>query len=775
MEGIIREKERIERERQEQLDDSEKRLKEERKMREDQQKSLEEKLRLSEEQHEEELKRRRVQWRDEYEKDRVEKVKENSSQTDPSMQVSANRKLETEYRKWSWSLRSAMMETENKLHNRILNEAIREIEETDLHRELKTTSEKVEKSMSELFEKDRDKDILIQWKTSFEIKIRDLQENIVRETKRKLNEILHQRDLKRKIEYQRTQRENTLCEKSKELALKLRDRTNDEETLKKEFDVFWELNVNMIIRDTPTIRDIDIMRDVREILSDSYESVSVDHLRKSRDIFTVTSYSDYVQLKKSNVFRGALRKSIRIFPEDESQIRSLVTDVVHQTDRMIQSFIISKMGYSISCIQQIIDYIRERVTKHEKEQVNYVFKNEFFRDLVLSICERANKITDQHTLFKEDNDPVIYVEKKREEYYSIFQKYCHGAASAVMFVEIICQKLKEPIEQSVYKETARDLTDEMRSNCESLNEVKSHLDKHILKRLSEEEDFNKYMNYIHHPRDHFKSFIRDEVSRYITDQFSVSVLPRMKNNIILLEQKIMRAAHQSTECVRENRGDVGLWLKSFTQQISDDLIFSEKHLSGVKHDDVDDFSFLEDVIKRELPAIMSEISRRSNTESFPVKLDYKFRPDDLLIDLFCQCCWVQCPFCGAFCTNTTENHPGDHIAPFHRVTGVNGHFYRGTTNLCINICTSAVAGDQCFYPHGSGRSVLWRHYRSAGGVYEKWSITPDLSEQIYWKWFVCRFQRDLEKYYMKTFEGSGKIPYAWRKYSKQDALESLHF
>ncbi len=116
-----------------------------------------------------------------------------------SREISAYRKLETKYSKWSWSLHRAMMKTENKLHNKIENEVIHEIEETVLQRELKKKSKEVQQSMSEFFEKDRDKDILIQWKTLFEIKIKELQENIVRETKRKLNEILQQRDLKKKI------------------------------------------------------------------------------------------------------------------------------------------------------------------------------------------------------------------------------------------------------------------------------------------------------------------------------------------------------------------------------------------------------------------------------------------------------------------------------------------------------------------------------------------------------------------------------------------------
>ncbi|XP_051744586.1 interferon-induced very large GTPase 1-like [Ctenopharyngodon idella] len=707
-----------------------------------------------------------------------------------SLEISVYRKLERQYSKWTWSLRSTMMEIENKLHNQIENEAIHEVEETELQRQLKKTSGEVKKSMSELFEKDKDKDILIQWKTSFEIKIKELQENIVRETNRKLNEILQQRDLKKKIDGHRTHHENTLLEKSKELALKLKDKAKDEETLKKEFNLFWQESVNKIIRDTPSTKHIDIMRDVKILLSDIYESAPVDHCMVSRNIFSVPNYSGYVQLKKTSGFtahrgiKGAIRAAKEklgflnnhsLSLEDEAQIRFLVTDVAQQTDTMIQSFNISKMGYNISCIQQLTGYIKARVREHEEGQVKYMFKNEFFNDLIISICKRSTKmITDQHRLFREANDPVIYVEKKREEYYSIFQKHLHGATSAAIFGEIICQKLKEPIEQSVYKKTARDLADEMRSNCESLNGNRSNLEKHILKTLAEEEDFDKYTNYIHNPRDHFKSFIRDEVSQYITDKFSVSVLPKMKENIELLQQKIMKAAHESTEHVQVNRGDVGLWLKSFTQQLSDVLIFSEKDLSGVKHDDVDDLNLLENVIRQELPTIMSDISRRFNTKTFPVKLDYKERPDELLTDHFCQCCWVQCPFCYAICTNTIESHDGDHSVPFHRVTGVSGWSFRETTNLCISICTSSVSSStESFYPNASDDTVLWREYRQGGGVYADWSITPDLSELPYWKWFVYKFQKDLEKYYNKTFDGSGKIPDEWRKYSKQEALESL--
>ncbi|XP_016110662.1 interferon-induced very large GTPase 1-like, partial [Sinocyclocheilus grahami] len=699
-----------------------------------------------------------------------------------SLEISAYRKLETEYSKWSWSLRRAMMETENELHNKIENGVINEVEETDLQRELKKTNEEVEKSMSEFFEKDTDADLLIQWKMSFETKIKDVQENIVRETKRKLNEVLQQRDLRKKIDAQRTHHENTLLEKSKELALNLKDKANDEETVKKEFDLFWKLCVKNIIKDTPAIKEIDILTDVRILLSDIYKSAPVDHWGESKYIFKVLSFSDYVKVKKSSGFTGALTNAFRsakeklgciLSKEDEAQIRSFVTDVSLQTDEMIQSFNISKMGYNKSCIQQLTDYIKARETEHEEASVHYVFKNEFFMDLVLSISKRANKmITGQHRLFREANDPVIYVDKKRKEYYSVFQKHLHGASSAVIFGEIICQKLREPVKQSVYKKTARDLSDDIQTDCESLNGNRSNLEIHILKTLAEEEDFNQYMNYIHNPRDHFKSFIRHEVNQFITDKFSVSVLPKMKKNIELLQQKIMDAANESTEHVQVNSGDVGLWLKGFTEKLSGVLIFSEKDLSGVKHDDVDDFNLLEDVIRKELPAIMTDISKEFNIYAFDEKLDIKFRPDEILTDHFCQCCWVQCPFCTAICTNTTKDHPGDHNVRFHRVDGIKGWHYHQTEHLSADICTTLVSSGKRFC--ASNEWFLYKEYRRAGGDYAKWSITFDTSELPYWKWFVYRFQKDLEKHYNKKFQGQGEIPKEWEKLTKECAIESLN-
>ncbi len=110
-----------------------------------------------------------------------------------------------------------MKETEVNILNQIENEGLDEVEETELQRELKETSEELEKSISQFFENDRDAAILIQWKTSFEIQLQVLQQNIIRETKQKLNEILQQRNLKAYDPWNNPK--NTVYEKSRELGL----------------------------------------------------------------------------------------------------------------------------------------------------------------------------------------------------------------------------------------------------------------------------------------------------------------------------------------------------------------------------------------------------------------------------------------------------------------------------------------------------------------------------------------------------------------------------
>ncbi|XP_048848230.1 interferon-induced very large GTPase 1-like [Brienomyrus brachyistius] len=172
-----------------------------------------------------------------------------------TLEIAVYRKLETEYGKWTWTLRRAMLMTENKLHNRIENETFDIVLETFLVEEQMGPYEQVKKMMIQYFEESHDKDVLVQWNGRFLQKISELHDDLIKGTKRKFDEVIQQREACKKVDEKRTQYENELFNKSKELALKLKDMSNEEES-KKAFDSMWAEWVSELSQGKTPIKSI---------------------------------------------------------------------------------------------------------------------------------------------------------------------------------------------------------------------------------------------------------------------------------------------------------------------------------------------------------------------------------------------------------------------------------------------------------------------------------------------------------------------------------------
>ncbi|XP_030649183.1 interferon-induced very large GTPase 1-like [Chanos chanos] len=688
-----------------------------------------------------------------------------------SLEIAVYRKLEEEYGKWTWSLRSAMLSTEDKLHTRINNQKLHRVEETDLVDEMRKTLQNVEQSMKQYFEESREKETLIQWKGKFQEKIKEVHNDLVKRAKGKLDDIIIHRRVFKTLSEKKTLYEAKLFERSKSFGSKLKHKASDKNELRKEFDTVWEMWVEGLTHDIPPVKDTEISKDVISILSESYEWNLVHTRQRCKEykiIDRLTDHSSYVtkryQLKSS--------EDKPLTSEEQDSIKTLITSIIHQSMDIVTSKPVSKMGYNISYIQEIIQFVKQNVSKHESPK--YVFKKEFMVDLLLHVCERAGDAFAEHyKAFREANDPQIYLAKKKPEYFNVFQGFCQGVTAAEVLGGLICSGLREPILKSVYNQTANDLAGEIRANLPAFNGNRSNLEKHILKSLAEEENFDKFMLYIHNPREHFENFIRDKVNQYMTAD-NPKALTRIKGHIKHKQQCIITAAQTATAQVKRKKGDANMWLRNFSDSLTDELEYSKDHLSSKTCQDITDFDFLEEVVKRELNTVIEELNSSFTSLSDLNMEMFRERPDEILIKHFCQCCWEKCPFCKAICTNTIEGHTEDHSVPFHRSGGVNGSYYEDTTNFLVEFCTTSVASKKGFRTSPDlNEEFLFKEYRSAGPPYSDWSITPDLSELPYWKWFMCRFQNELEKHYNKTFQGKGEIPSEWWNYTKQDAIESL--
>ncbi|KAA0718616.1 Interferon-induced very large GTPase 1 [Triplophysa tibetana] len=689
-----------------------------------------------------------------------------------TLEISVYRRLETNYSNWTFSLRSAMLRIEDKIYNRIANGNI-ENHDHDLQAEVRKTKEEVEKSMKSYFDEDKDKDILCQWRERLETQIKGLYDDlVVKEIKRKLNKAIEQKKARENLDKRRTEYEKMLFTRSKECAVSLKSKGGDEHVLKKEFDTMWIKWVTDMTEDIPPLKDSDLWDDVIQVLSENHEPTFVNqrlNLQYFKKIVHRGDYDDYIilqrHLEQSDETVSSQNETLNV--EYNYSVKQLIHTVMQETKKITEKSPVKRHGYNVSSIQEIADSVKKLVEQHESKNQTYKLKREFITDLCLHMYDTASKkILKLHKKFREANDP----KKQKTQYYNIFMNYYNGATNTTAMIDFICSKIEPSILQEVYKKTAIDLAAQMRSDIRALRENRSNLEKHILKSLAEKEDFKQYIQYILIPKQHFKQFIKTEVDKYFNQQSEI-ILNIFKGNLQLKEQIVSNAVHAVTVEVKNRRGDGNMWFTSFTKTLTDELKFTAE--SCVNLTEVKDLDFLENHLSESLNEMMKNL-QNSFSSINDIKMEKcRKKPDEILIDHFCQCCWVQCPFCKAICTNTMENHPGDHSVPFHRSTGLNGRFYRETTNLANSFCTTEVTTDNCFYSENSDEKIFWREYRKGGPELANWSITPDLSELPYWKWVVCRFQEDLEKYYSKTFKAHFEIPDEWRQYTKKDAIESL--
>lgn len=209
----------------------------------------------------------------------------------------------------------------------------------------------------------------------------------------------------------------------------------------------------------------------------------------------------------------------------------------------------------------------------------------------------------------------------------------------------------------------------------------------------------------------------------------------LRKDVDDINKLVSQALFDATNQVTTQNRDIYMWVKEFSRFLKDKLTLGA--ISCQNFGDINNFDFLKEEIEKGLVSITEEMNQLSLDK---IK-EFRVRPDQILIDQLCDCCWETCPFCSAVCTNTVEDHviedKIDNSCPFHRSQAVNGVHYRNTKEISVNFCTTEVASGRSFYPDGVSEELfLYKEYRKAGPRFANWSITPDEYTSKYW---ICFF------------------------------------
>ncbi|XP_074438313.1 interferon-induced very large GTPase 1-like [Larus michahellis] len=684
-----------------------------------------------------------------------------------SVEIAAYKKLETAFSEWTWQLRSHILDLQMKLDNKIRNGDLQRVTTDYLEKLVQGTSDAITKNMEKYFSEDRDCEILVQWKGSTELKLKELKESLLLETRKKCENLIELKKNQCKLDERKSEYENELLKRSRHLALTLKGQRLSERELRSSFIALWATWVAEVSSAAPPLEHVDIDVEIEDVLLDYFREPKLHERIRAfpkHKVFSV-DLEKHVPKKKR---WGFLTTSFD--DADLSNIQRITDNIIDCVKANIDKKEKEKRDYNRSFIHEILKEVQKGMNS-VPNSAKYSFNKDYRIDLSLYLCNMAaERFKALHLAFKKANDPTIYLESKREDFFKCFQISCQGATSITTFAVFLCDKIAPALQQAVYEKTALAIARDMKGKIPDFSGNRSSLEVCLLRYMAEEENFENFKEYLNCPGDFLRSYIKKRVETYCLDK-NRRLEKFLDNSLSHCYESIQSAVFASTNIVkdRQDRNDkISLWLDEFCSTLGEVLSLPRRELKGIEHQEITDIEFLNNAMTEALSAVKDQLKEELTTADMS---SFERQPYEILAEQFAGC-WEQCPFCGAVCTNTMPNHDGDHQLVFHRPQVLTGYRWYKTDNLVIDICSSSVASD-CLFRIGEDTWIPYKRYRDAGSPYSTWNIPPDPSMQAYWKWFVSHFRTELERRYNGKFQGKGEIPASWQIITKQEALDEL--
>ncbi|XP_058657523.1 interferon-induced very large GTPase 1-like [Ammospiza caudacuta] len=694
-----------------------------------------------------------------------------------SLEIAVYRRLESAFSQWTWRLRSHILDVQMRLDNKIQNGEMQNVTREYLEGQVQETSDAIEKEVEKYFREDKDCETLVQWKSGTELKLKELKETLLHETKKKCENLIELQKEQSKLVARKLEYKDELLRRSRELAMSLKGKSISERELKDNFTLVWSKWIAEVSCAVRPLERVDIDAEIEDVLVEQFKEPGFHARIRSFPRGRGFSFDPEKHIMK--------KKYLGFIPDPRSLSNADVINFKHTTDNIIARVRTNiakkeeeKRDYSRNFIHEILNEVQKGVNS-VPSNATCTFNKNYSMDLSLYLCRMAaERFKAMHEAFRKANDPVVYLSSKRDDFFQCFRTSCQGATSVTTFAGFLCDKIEPALHRAVYERTAKDIAEDMQGKFPDFRGSRANLEVCILRYLAEQENFEYFRQYLWSPKQFCESYIKEQVKKHCLDG-SRRLRVFLDSSLNLLYQNILSAVSLSTQIVkdRKDREDkVSLWLDEFCRELTEVINLPRSDLKGIEHQEVTDIEFLSRAMAEALDDLRERLMKElagADLSSFPRQ------PHTILAEHFSGC-WAKCPFCGAVCINTMQNHDGDHQVVFHRPQALNGStwwkcffgFEYDTHKLVIDICSSLVASDCKFRIH-DGRWIPKKRYRNAGPPYSTWNIFPDSSMQAYWKWFVSHFRTQLEALYNGKFQGKGKIPEAWRRITKQEALSEL--
>uniref|UniRef100_A0A8C9GAP1 Uncharacterized protein n=1 Tax=Piliocolobus tephrosceles TaxID=591936 RepID=A0A8C9GAP1_9PRIM len=201
--------------------------------------------------------------------------------------------------------------------------------------------------------------------------------------------------------------------------------------------------------------------------------------------------NDVGLLKRNSAEKFQINYDKHITVNKKYNLHYMTTDhIVSRFNKIINNMWKQQCGYNPSYFHEILKTVEEKV-KSASTQKRYTFTNTFIIDLCVCLFQRATEnFKEIHRAFKRANDPVNYIESKKDDCFTSFKISCQGATSIKIFVDVLWYKLTPAVSTIIWEEMTIKIAGDMRATCPAFDGNRTNLEKHILISLAEEENFD---------------------------------------------------------------------------------------------------------------------------------------------------------------------------------------------------------------------------------------------------------------------------------------------
>lgn len=337
-----------------------------------------------------------------------------------TQEVLAMSKLETMYNRWAWELRSHVLDLNNQLSSQIQNGEAEEIKRSLIDNKIVCKHEAIKQELERYFREDRDRDILVQWKVRFEDDLKNLKEELIVETMRKCEYLVSGKNIQDLWKEHKLNFEHMLLEKIKGMAVPTIGKELHDKKLRDLFNKIWNEKVSILLPATlPSAEDPDIDIELENILLEHFKQlpniVNKIRYRDTKKTFHINYSKHVITFQKLQVYGPSVEEFEKdIINKTTAQIVKLVKELIHKREQLNE-------GYSSSYFHEILQVIHKEA-EAASQGARFMLTNRYKLELALELFqEAANSFKKMCITFKKAYNPALYLESKREEFFTNFK------------------------------------------------------------------------------------------------------------------------------------------------------------------------------------------------------------------------------------------------------------------------------------------------------------------------------------------------------------------